>query len=132
MKENNKKETIQKIDPQQLSKKLSLIFLILIMAAFVTITFTVGKPLLEFVSDTEKFRLWVETQGFLGRLILIGIMCLQVVVAIIPGEVIEIGAGYVFGSIEGMLLCLAGAAIGSAIIFLFTKKLWKHLFPEIK
>lgn len=122
MTENNEKETTQEIDPQQLSKKLSLIFLILIIAAFIVITFTVGKPLLEFISDTEKFRLWVETQGFWGRLILVGIMCLQVVVAIIPGEVVEIGAGYVFGSIEGMFLCLAGAAIGSAIIFLFTKK----------
>lgn len=119
---NNEKKSISQTTPQQLSKKFSLVILILIIAAFVTITFTVGKPLIEFVSDTEKFRLWVEAQGFWGRIILIGIMCLQVVVAIIPGEVIEIGAGYVFGSIEGMLLCLAGAALGSAIIFIFTKK----------
>ncbi len=48
--------------------------------------------------------------------------CLQVVFAIIPGEPMEIGAGYAFGSIEGTLLCLAGAAVGSSIIYLFTKK----------
>ena len=50
-------------------------------------------------------------------------MVLQVVVAVIPGEVIEIGAGYAFGAWEGTLLVLLGAAIGSALIFLLTKKL---------
>lgn len=62
-----------------------------------------------------------------------GMMVLQVVVAVIPGEALEIGAGYAFGAWEGLLLCLIGAAIGSAIIFFFVKLLasrwWKPLFP---
>ena len=46
---------------------------------------------------------------------------LQVIVAIIPGEPIEIGAGYAFGAFEGTLLCIIGAMIGTTIIFLFTR-----------
>jgi uncharacterized membrane protein YdjX (TVP38/TMEM64 family) len=53
----------------------------------------------------------------------VGMMVLQVVVAVIPGEALEIGAGYAFGAWEGLLLCLIGAAIGSAIIFFFVKLL---------
>jgi uncharacterized membrane protein YdjX (TVP38/TMEM64 family) len=111
-------------DPKQIKRRkiISAISILSIIAFFVIITIVVGEPLLNFVADSEKFRGWVDSQGFWGRLTLIGIMCLQVVVAIIPGEVIEIGAGYAFGAVEGMLLCLIGAAIGSAVIFAFTKR----------
>jgi uncharacterized membrane protein YdjX (TVP38/TMEM64 family) len=111
-------------DSKQIKRRkiISAIAILSILAFFVITAIVVGKPLLHFVSDSEKFRGWVDSQGFWGRLTLIGIMCLQVVVAIIPGEVIEIGAGYAFGAVEGMFLCLIGAAIGSAVIFAFTKR----------
>ena len=41
----------------------------------------------------------------------------QVVVAIIPGEPLEIGAGYAFGAIEGTILTIIGITLGSIIIF---------------
>jgi uncharacterized membrane protein YdjX (TVP38/TMEM64 family) len=46
---------------------------------------------------------------------------LQVVFAVIPGEPVELGAGYTFGTVEGTVLCLAGDAAGTAVVFLFTK-----------
>lgn len=52
--------------------------------------------LIEFLADGKAFRAWVEQQGILGPLTLVGIMVLQVVIAIIPGEAVEIGAGYAF------------------------------------
>ncbi|MBQ1262787.1 MAG: TVP38/TMEM64 family protein, partial [Oscillospiraceae bacterium] len=60
--------------------------------------------------------------GVLGRLVFVGIVILQVVIALIPGEPFEIAAGYAFGSIEGTLLCLAAIAIGSLIIFALVRK----------
>ncbi|MDD3213703.1 MAG: VTT domain-containing protein, partial [Eubacteriales bacterium] len=57
----------------------------------------------------------------LGRLVFIGVVVLQMIFAIIPGEPLEVGAGYAFGAIEGMGMCLLGAAIGTALIYLFTK-----------
>ncbi len=80
-----------------------------------------AKPLLELVADPERFRIWIDGQGILGYVTFVAIMCLQVVIAVIPGEVVEIGAGYAFGAIPGMLLCLVGVAVGSAIIYGFTK-----------
>ena len=102
---------------------VSIVSFIVFIAFFVVVTFTLGKPLLEFSSHPEEFRQWINQQGFWGRFTLVGMMVLQVVVAVIPGEVIEIGAGYAFGAWEGTLLVLLGAAIGSALIFLLTKKL---------
>lgn len=82
----------------------------------------IGRPLVRFVSEPEQFREWVDAHGMWGRLIFIGMMILQVFVAFIPGEPLEIGAGYAFGSLEGLLLCVAGIAVGSALVFLFVKK----------
>lgn len=94
------------------------LFLLLSLAIF----WFVGKPFLAFVSEPEKFRLWVDGHGIWGRLAFLGMMLLQVFVAIIPGEPLEIGAGYAFGAVEGTIFCILGAGIGSALVFLFVRR----------
>ncbi|HIS50746.1 MAG TPA: TVP38/TMEM64 family protein [Candidatus Gallacutalibacter pullistercoris] len=102
-------------------KLVSLVSLGILFVFFALITIFIGKPMLDGLKDPEAFRRWVDAHGAWGRLAFVGMMALQVVVAMIPGEPLEIAAGYVFGNIEGLILCLLGAAIGTAIIFLFTK-----------
>lgn len=103
-------------------KAVSICSLAVLLIFFAVVGITIGKPLLQMVSDPEAFRQWVDGRAFWGRLAFVGMMCLQVVVAIIPGEPMEIGAGYAFGPWEGLALCLAGAAAGSALIYLFARK----------
>ena len=86
------------------------------------VAWLIGKPLLQFVSEPEKFRQWVDSHGLLGPLAFLGMMVLQVFVAVIPGEPLEIGAGYAFGAVEGTTLCVLGAAIGSTLVFLFVRR----------
>jgi uncharacterized membrane protein YdjX (TVP38/TMEM64 family) len=74
------------------------------------------------MSEPERFRAWIDGFGFWGRIIFVLLVTFQVVVAIIPGEPFEIAAGYVFGGIEGALLCLAGIFLGSVIIFAAVRK----------
>ena len=76
----------------------------------------VGRPMIRFVSEPEKFRLWVDEHGIWGRLAFIGMVILQIIVAIIPGEPLEIGAGYAFGAVEGTILCLTGAVLGGGLL----------------
>ena len=47
---------------------------------------------------------------------------IQVVIAVIPGEPLEIVGGYAFGSIEGTLLCLMAATAGSIVVFLVVRR----------
>ena len=98
---------------------VAIVIFVLFMAAMMII---VGKPLVKFASEPEKFREWIDSMGFVGKLAFIGMMALQVVVALIPGEPLEIGAGYAFGAWEGTLLCEIGAAIGTVIVYLFVKR----------
>lgn len=102
-------------------KIVSILSFLILIAFFVIVSITVGKPLIEKLENPDEFRSWVDTHHLWGRLAFIGMTVLQVVVAIIPGEPMEIGAGYAFGAWEGMLLCLIGVAAGSSIIYGFTK-----------
>lgn len=81
-----------------------------------------GKPLLQFVSEPERFRAWVDTHGLWGRLAFLGMVVLQVIVAVIPGEPLEIAAGYAFGFVEGTLLCMLGMTIGGVLVFAFVRR----------
>ena len=81
-----------------------------------------GKPLLQFVSEPERFRDWVDLHGVWGRLAFLGMVVLQVFVAVIPGEPLEIAAGYAFGFWEGTFLCILGMTIGGALVFGFVRK----------
>ena len=101
----------------------------------------VGRPLIHHLHDPEAFRLWIDSHGWAGRLIFVGISVLQIVVAIIPGEPIELFAGYAFGFWLGTLLCELGALTPPVGINLFiiqssaegltTNKIFKGCVPII-
>ena len=82
----------------------------------------IGRPMIEFVSEPQQFRAWVDKSGIWGRIAFVGMVVFQVVIALLPGEPFEIGAGYAFGLIEGTLLCVLGITIGSMIVFTLVKR----------
>ncbi len=81
-----------------------------------------GRPLIRFAKEPELFRDWVDQQGVWGPLLFMGMVILQIVVAVIPGEPLEIVAGYAFGAVEGTLLCLLGAFVGRVAVFLLVRR----------
>ncbi len=112
---------------------LAICIVILFMGA---VTWFVGRPLVAFAEEPEAFRAWVDASGLWGRVLFVGMVVLQVVVAFIPGEPIELAAGYAFGFIEGSLLTLGGFLIGSWLVFAlvrrFGMKLVEVFFPQNK
>lgn len=65
----------------------------------------------------EDFIEKLRGTGVLGVIILTLIQILQVVVAFIPGEVVELASGALYGVFGGLVLCLVGLNIGTLIIF---------------
>lgn len=103
-------------------KVFALVALGLTLAFCGLVGWFIGKPMLDFVSEPEKFRLWVDSHGILGRLAFVGMVYFQVVIALVPGEPLEIGGGYGFGAIEGTLLCLIGIMLGSWTVFFLVRR----------
>ena len=96
--------------------------LLLFAVVLVLLTLFFTKILAPYLRSTAELRAFLDSYGWKGYLVLMGLQCLQVIVALIPGEVVELGAGYAYGAIKGTVICLAGVAISSALIFLLVKK----------
>ena len=77
----------------------------------------IGIPMVRLANNPEAFRLWVDKSGIWGRLAFVAMVIIQVIVALIPGEPLELAAGYAFGALEGTVLSMAGILAGSWIVF---------------
>lgn len=73
----------------------------------------------------------VQGQGSLGMLAMIGVQVGQILVAPIPGEVVEVAAGIIYGCFLGTLLLTIGNIVASTIIFLVVHKLGAPFVQEI-
>lgn len=97
-----------------------------IILAFLVFCFIIGwyfgRPIIELVSDQAKFKAWVEENGFIGRVYFVLMVIFQVIIALVPGEPLEIAAGFAFGAVEGTILCVIGITIGSLIVFYLVRK----------
>lgn len=102
---------------------VSLLSILVFIGLFIFLFFAVGRPLIQFAENPEQFRAWLDSFGVWGRVIFLGMTLLQILIGIIPGEPLEIGAGYAFGAWEGFLLCELGILIGSALIWCFSRYL---------
>ena len=117
-------------------KKIYLFAIVVALLFIAAVGYLVGKPMVDFVREPERFRAWVDSSGFVSRVIFVGMVVFQLVIALIPGEPLEMGAGYAFGAVEGTILCIIGCVIGSALVFLFVRrfgvKLVEVFFPREK
>ena len=117
-------------------KKIYLFAIVVALIFIAAVGYLVGKPMIEFVREPERFRAWVDSSGFISRVIFVGMVVFQLIIALIPGEPLEMGAGYAFGAVEGTILCIIGCVIGSALVFLFVRrfgvKLVEVFFPREK
>lgn len=103
-------------------KTISLCVIVTFILFCAAVGWFIGRPMIQFVSDPEKFRNWVNESGVFGRICFVLMVMFQVIVAFVPGEPLEIGAGYAFGTFEGTLLCIVGITLGSIIVFELVRK----------
>ncbi|MDO4572123.1 MAG: TVP38/TMEM64 family protein [Clostridia bacterium] len=113
-------------DGGRMDKRRRVLRAVLCLGGFLAVCaalyFAVGRPMIRFAGDTERFRAWAGESGVWARLAFIGMMSLQIIVAVIPGEPLEIAAGCAFGAVEGTALCMLGALIGGVAVFLFVRR----------
>ena len=94
---------------------------IIIFIALMGILTLICMPYIQGLATEEgraEFKAWIDSIGFVGWLITLAIQLLQIFVAFIPGEPVELMLGYVWGPWLGTLTCLIGIFIGTLVIFL--------------
>ena len=115
---------------QKQKKVLAALAIVVFMLFSALLGWFVGRPMLRFARQPELFRTWVDAHGFGGKLAYIGMVILQVLVAVIPGEPLEISGGYAFGAVWGTILCLVGAFLGSVLVFALVRR-WGVALVEV-
>ena len=71
----------------------------------------------------DEFVEWVRSHGVWGMLVFLALEVFQIVVAVVPGEPVQIMAGALYGPVGGLALCLVGILIGSTLIYYFVRAL---------
>ena len=98
---------------------VSLLVIVLLLAGLTVLLWNYFKNI---AGTQEGFREYINGFGAWAPLVFVGLHMLQVIVALLPGEVLEIGAGFAFGAVEGTILCMIGSALSSALVFVTVKR----------
>ena len=119
---------------------VSLIFYVFIAAVFIAfityITIRYTPLIMSVITRPKKFREFLLSYGSASILVYIVFQILHVAIILIPGEFIQIAAGYIYGTFMGTVYSVIGIFIGMVIVFYATRifgyKLIKILIPPKK
>lgn len=78
--------------------------------------------LLAWLADARAVRAFVSDHAFVSRLAMLGINIVQVLLAFLPGEPVELASGYAFGFWEGTALCLVASGLATSAIYWATRR----------
>lgn len=85
-------------------------------------------------NNPYKLKMVIMGYGKYSVFVFLGFQIIQVIVFFIPGEIIQIAGGYIFGTFYGSVLSIIGITIGSAIIYgmsnLFGRPLVKRIISK--
>ena len=82
----------------------------------------------ENIDDVVAFLEKYETQSIF---VYIGLQIVQIVISIIPGQVFQMAAGYIYGFWPALLFAMTGALLGTTLSFMLAKVLGRdflHIF----
>lgn len=114
------------------AKAIKLIALIIILAILLIATIYM-IPIIKQINTPEgqtQFKEKITNSGITGILILFGLELAQVVLAILPGEPVELLAGICFGPIWGTIFLMISVFIVTLIIYFFVKKYGRDFIYE--
>lgn len=103
------------------SRRRFIVHLLVLGLAFVVVSSLVHQYV-AFLTDAQAVRTFIQGYGVLAPGVLIMLQAVQVVAAPVPGQVLAVVAGYLFGPWWGTLYNMIGITIGSAIAFWLSRR----------
>ncbi len=124
----------QQCSPKEKRKKIIRWLIGIAAIAIVVVLVIYMMPWMISLKDEagrKAFQDYIYSKGIFGLVILFLIQALQVVVAIIPGEPIEVIAGLLYGTFWGYIICTLGMLLGTILIFYGVKWLGKSFVDTL-
>lgn len=104
----------------------TLVGLLLLLGASIVVRQHVGT-----LDDPEDVRRLIRSFGVWGPVALILLQAGQVVLAPIPGQLLAVGGGYVYGPYWGTLYTVLGVTIGSTVAFALSRRFGRSYVETI-
>lgn len=119
-----------KIKKDDLKKWIVPTIIVVLLIVCTIVFFPIFKGL-AVAEKRNELVYFIRSKGVWGILVLLGIQVLQVVVAVIPGEVVEVISGVLYGTIGGYIICTIGVLLSSILVFYTVKKLGKEYVEKV-
>ena len=87
----------------------------------------IGYKIAILIKQPDVFRNWIESFGIYAPLAYVLITMCQIMIPLIPGEPMELVAGYAFGGLKGTLLCFAAESLGSIAVLYLVRKFGRKI-----
>ena len=102
------------------SKRKWIIQIMLLLLGVLTLTgltVTVAPEVTGILRRPDQFKNVIDSYGQMSVLVFIAFQVIQVVVSVIPGDVVQIAGGYIYGTFWGTVYSAAGILIGTLAAF---------------
>jgi uncharacterized membrane protein YdjX (TVP38/TMEM64 family) len=80
-----------------------------------------------FFADKEQLLLFIDSLGVWDEIGFVLLQAVQVVIPLIPGAVLNVLGGYLYGTVSGVIYSSIGTSIGASIAFGLSRKYGKPL-----
>jgi len=101
----------------QSRRVLTLVAFPLFIISTIVLVWVFRAQFASILRDRDILRAWILDRQGLGVAVFVGLQALQVVLFVLPGEVVQVAGGYIFGLWWGAFLSLLGITLGSIINF---------------
>ncbi|SFR66195.1 Uncharacterized membrane protein YdjX, TVP38/TMEM64 family, SNARE-associated domain [Halogeometricum rufum] len=98
-----------------------LLHLVLAVLALAVVAVLARRHLV-FLTDADELRAFIRGYGVWAPVVLVSLQALQVVAAPVPGQILALVAGYLFGAWWGTLYNVVGITIGSTVAFWLSRR----------
>jgi uncharacterized membrane protein YdjX (TVP38/TMEM64 family) len=100
---------------------LNLVFLLLFTALIVFAAARYAPVVTKLAGEPEKMQVFLASYRYRGILIFIALQFIQVVIAVIPGELVQVAGGYVYGTLQGTVYSMIGIFTGYVVNFFISR-----------
>lgn len=112
------------------TKKKTIIFTF-IFILLLSLLIVLYKPLMYYLNNYEELKLFLKSKGKLALFIIYFLQILQVVIAFIPSDFINLSSGYILGPYIGFIISYLGLVSGTIIAFYISRLFGKEIVLKL-
>lgn len=100
---------------------LNSLFLVLFITSMTYLFLKYAPYIIDSFKEADRLRGLLASYGSINILVFIFFQIMQVIIAAIPGELVQLAGGYVYGTFFGTIYSTLGILLGSVITFYISR-----------